>query len=258
MTKFDLLSAPKIWVQTGHEKSAQFVFTLTRRIRPFMLAMTGGCAYMSDTDGRNLVIIEEALKDYRGFTINAATEMRNLESPEMVVPSINDVFPNIKASCPETVMLGIAVKQSTMKMSPWGIVVSDSTQDKTFTIIPSNTKLDAILLCQPGVDTTSPWETEWKERTDLVGTLVNSGWGAALIVYNGGKITEAEVRCWASHGKTNPKSWPVLLIRGSGRVADKFANDEAFLTEHPSVHVAELDAVSIRSKLQAIGAIEKP
>lgn len=256
MNKFDIDSAPKIWVQTGHEKSAQFVFNLTRRVRSFMLAMTGGCGYMSAQDGQNLKIIEEALKGYKGFTINAATQMRSLDDPETIVPSINDVFPNIKPFCPESVMLGIAIKQTTMRMSKWGVVVSDSTQNRTFTVIPCNTQLDAILLYQPGVDTSSPWETEWKERTDLVGTLVSSGWKSLLLVYNGGKITESEVRCWAKHGKSNPDSWPVVLIRGSGRIADTFADDTAFLDEHPSVHVADLEIHSIRSTLHNLGAFE--
>ena len=93
-----------------------------------------------------------------------------------------------------------------------------------------------------------------KECVNICDALRNLQWQGLLTVYNGGPVAERDIQRWAALGKTDP-FWRVLLIKGSGRKADEYANDQEFLHEHPSVHVCDNTVEDMRRKLLELGAI---
>jgi len=109
------------------------------------------------------------------------------------------------------------------------------------------------MLIQKTVDqvSESPWWDEAKERYGICRSFVETGHPAMLLAYNGGGITEKEIDLYAEAGL------PVLLIRGSGRAADKVLANERFMASFPNVQAADNDVESIRSKLVEMGFLRQ-
>ena len=69
--------------------------------------------------------------------------------------------------------------------------------------------------------------------------------------YKGGSVTEKEIV------KTAQLGWPILLINGSGRKTEEYANNTEFLHKFPNVHVAENTAKSLKEKLFVLEALKR-
>jgi len=252
--------APPVWIQTGQERSQYFGFMFTRIGDPFALALTGGCGYMSPEDAWKRAILKTVFRGFAGTALFGGTRMLYRNDPSVIVPGITEVFPAIRDYCPKAKLLGIAAKSQTFKASPYGLVISDNPNDDYFTVI--HPEQDGMVILQPGVDAVSksPWDDEWKERCNIVAELQKGGWGSGLVVFNGGSITEKELLCWAENGRRELEAfgqtaWNVILVNGSGRKADEYANNAVFLQANGSVHVVEMSVESIRGKLVQIGAL---
>ena len=82
------------------------------------------------------------------------------------------------------------------------------------------------------------WDDEFKECIRFCDELHKLEWSSLMVVYNGGGTVRKEIQHWAALGKKEPGRWNVLLIKGSGRVADEFANDEV-IQSALGAHVCE-------------------
>lgn len=257
--------SPSLFIQSGADKSQMFGLNFARDVRHFVLRGTGGCGLMSESDAvglRNLRLALSGRSDdgteherFSGYCLFGGTRMLRKDDPTSIVPGITEVFPAIAAHCPDAALLGVIVKAGHLKYTPFGIVVHDEPANEFITIVHP-TQTSSVIL-QPSSDSLASWDDEWKECVRICDSLRQAHWRGLLLVYNGGGVTGREVRTWAKLGETDP-FWQVLIVKGSGRVSDEFANDEDFLAEHKgTVHVCENNVDDMRAKLSMLGAITK-
>jgi hypothetical protein len=262
-------NAPSLYIQTGDDKSQMFGMNFARNIqRHFVMRLTGGCGLMNESDAVGLANLQAALSGqnvgessgdaqashprFAGFCLFGGTRMVSKTDPSVIVPGITEVPPAISAHCPDAATLGVIAKVGHLRYTSNGIVVSSSEADPYATIVhPTQT---SVVLLQPSADSFASWDDEAKECITICDALRDMQWQGLLTVYNGGGVTEREILRWAKLGKLNP-FWRVLLIKGSGRKADEYANDQEFLEEHPTVHVCENTVEDMRRKLFELGAI---
>jgi hypothetical protein len=257
--RINLSDYPTLFYQSGLEYSQLFIMNFLSSCRHFVMRLTGGCE-MSDEDAAGLTCLEEALSGhspdsvepyFTGFGIYGGTRYKEMTDPENFIPGITEVFPKIAHQLPEAILLGIVGKTNPrQRYTPWGIVIDENEVKGRFTVIHPTAK--SLLVLQPSVDRGAPWDSEYLESYRISDELYQAGWDSLLVVYNGGGIVEKEICLWAERGKK------VLIVRGSGRKADEYANNQSFLAEHPNVHVAEKDTASIRAKLLELGALTYP
>ncbi len=256
-----LHASPTLFVQSDGQSCELFFANFFRNTRHFVLRGTGGCGNMKPEFHSGIERFREALagdpKDpksprFSGFCLFGGTRMIRKDNPEVVVPGITEAFPPLVDSCPGARVLGVVVKAGHLKTTAHGIVVSVGDEDPYATIIhPSQ---HSVLLLQPTVDKKADWDAEWKRCIEICQSHAANNWDGLLTVYNGGGVTERELLCWAENGLTNP-FYRIMLVRGSGGAADKYALNEAFLKAHPHVHVCDNTVESMRSKLLELGAI---
>lgn len=266
MKKSFLEDAPTLFIQTGKEQSALFALNFARDVRHFVVRLTGGCGLMTREDAIGLKNLENALKGhspdgrpqprFAGFGLFGGTRMVSKFNAKVIVPGITEIFPAIVKDCPEAAFLGVIAKVGQLKYSKYGVVVSAESGNDWVTIM--HPEQHSIVLLQPSADKSASWDDEFKECLNLVAELHKLDWQSLLLVYNGGGVTEREINAWAKLGDMDPDRWKVLIVNGSGRIADKYANDKEFLAAHPTVHVCENDEESMRQKLFELGAIIMP
>lgn len=202
--------------------------------------------------GRDLKDGKQRHKRFSGLGLFGGTRMIRRDNPKVIVPGITEVFPAIEPWCTNSVFCGVLAKTSHLKISPHGIVMQNVPADPWVTIIHPNQT--SCVLLQPSADTTATWDDEFKECVRIVDSLKDSQWKSLLVAYNGGGVTEREIRTWAKLGKQNP-FWQVLIVQGSGRKSDELAADKEFLAEHPTVHVCKNNVDDMREKLEDLGAL---
>lgn len=256
---------PSLFIQTGEDKSQLFGLNFARDCRHFVMRGTGGCGLMSESDAvgmRNLRLALSGQSDdgstherFSGYCLFGGTRMVRKDDPTFIVPGITEVFPAISKYCTDSALLGVIVKAGHLRYTPYGLVVHDEPDNDYITIVHP-TQTSSVIL-QPSSDSTASWDDEWKECVRICDSLRQANWKGLLLAYNGGGVTDREVRTWAKLGKTDP-FWQVLLVKGSGRKCDELAGDEEFLAEHPTVHVCENNVESMRQKLLELGALVAP
>jgi hypothetical protein len=262
--------APSLYIQTGEDKSQMFGMNFARNIQKrFVMRLTGGCGLMNQSDAEGLANLQIALsgqdsigadgvgsKDqhprFGGFCLFGGTRMVAKADPSVIVPGVTEIPPAISSHCPDAAMLGVIAKVGHLRYTPQGIVVANKDSDPYATIVhPTQT---SVVLLQPSADSFASWDDEAKECINICDALRDLQWQGLLTVYNGGGVTEREILRWAKLGQRDP-FWRVLLINGSGRKADEYANDREFLSEHPTVHVCENTVEDMRRKFLELGAI---
>ncbi len=256
-------NAPTLYIQTGKEQSALFAMNFARDVRHFVLRITGGCGLMSPEDALGLANLENALKGgsreesplprFSGFGLFGGTRMLSKSDPSQVVPGVTEVLPAITGNCPGAVFLGVIAKVGQLKYTSLGVVIHDEPDAQYFTII--HPTQHSIVLLQPTPDARASWEDEFRECIRFCHELRMLDWQSLLLVYNGGGVVEKEILAWAKLGRLDPDKWKVLLVNGSGRKADEYANNKKFLSHHPTVHVCQNTEQSIREKLTELGAL---
>jgi hypothetical protein len=261
-------NAPTLYIQTGADKSQLFGINFARNVKNrFALRITGGCGLMSPQDAIGMSNMREALSglserndgikhpQFSGFCLFGGTRMLNRYDPSVIVPGVTEIPPYLSEVCPDVITLGILAKVGHLRYTPNGTVISDEPDSEYVTII--HPTQSSVVLLQPSSDICASWDDEFKESIRICDALRPLNWKGLLFVYNGGGVTEREIKSWAKLGQTDP-FWQVLLVRGSGRKADEYANDKEFLEENPTVHVCENTVEDMRCKLSELGAISMP
>lgn len=253
-----LKASPTLFVQSDGESCEQFFANFFANARHFVLRATGGCGNMTPEYYPGIDRLREALTGgenlprFKGFCMFGGTRMILRDDPTTVVPGITEAFPPLVAANPDARVLGVVVKAGKLKNTPHGLVVSEEAGKPFVTIIHPHQH--STLLLQPTVDRQADWNLEWKRCLEIIQSQAQLRWQGLLTVYNGGGVTANELNAWAELGLHDP-FYRVLLVRGSGGTADKYATNEDFLAAHPHVHVCDNTVESMREKLLELGAI---
>ncbi len=275
---------------TFYLEDEQFAFNFARDARHYFLRMTGGCGLMQPEHAVGMDNLAKALGGekagdpyFDGFGVMGATRMHKLSDPTQIVPGITEVLPAIHHKVKRAAILGIVAMTSDLRYGTddTGILLEVNEANDFYTVV--HPALKSVLMVKPSPESLSEevlrllakvpnakdvdppfdpkkalWRAEYRQCLKFCADLMKlPDWRSLLVVYNGGGITEEEILIWAALGKVDSR-WQVLLIKGSGRKADEYANNASWLEEHPTVQVAENSVKSIRSKLLELGAIRHP
>ncbi len=242
---------PLYYKQVG-EAATKVELRLTQAKSKFVVRVTGGCGYMDTADGCGLVdLFQLAFYGFTGALIGGGTRIVSTNDPKQIHQSIGEVGPAIRELCPGSIVLGVVPRPFNQEvvLTDYGLVVSHSDEWNQDTII--HPLQDECLIVQHSADDGVKWEAEYQECLEIIHRLREfAAFRSLLICYNGGMVTEKEILATAGRG------WPVILIAGSGRMADKYAQDKSFLEKYPNVTIVSNDPVTLRQALIAHGAIE--
>lgn len=238
---------PALYVKSRGERPATAMLRLTAAAERVVVRLTGGCGLMAAKDAAPMQsLVSTAFTGFRGGLLFGGTRML-LREDNSVLPGITELAPRIRDDNPGCVAMGVVPRTGGLSVTPAGLVIDDGNAPWRTIVHPHQ---DVCLMVQDGVDEGSMWDSEWQECLRIIGDLRQvAGWASVLFVWNGGKATERELLAHAERG------WPVLLVTGSGRTADFYAADKAFLAKYPSVRVAAAEAQAIRAVLHNLGAV---
>lgn len=256
--------AASLFIRNSGESCSKFLGNfLDLSVRPYVLRLTGGCLVEPEYVA-GLVALERALTGgkkrisklprFAGFCLFGGTRMVKKDDPLAVIEGITEVVPRINKYCPHAQSLGIIAKVGDLRHSRFGVIVSPPSNEEDPHVTLVHPDQHSVLIVQPSADSFASWTDEMRECIDIIDHLRSGHWQGLLVAYNGGSVVAQEIEAWAQLGLSNP-FWRVLLVKGSGRSTDKYANDQKFLKEHPNVHVCDNNENSMRRALIQLGAI---
>lgn len=239
---------PSLVIKSKGESTTRLALRLTRAKTKVVIRLTGGCGKMSVEDAEDLYrLYRDALAGFNGAMLFGGTRMLMRDDPSVIVPGITEIPSFCAGACPDMLTLGVIPRTQDLSVCELGMLVSSEPGNRYVTIV--HPKIELGLLVQRSAEEAEDWDAEFKECLDLVRDLRDfAGFQSILISYNGGTVTEREILATAKRG------WPVILVNGSGRKTEEYANDAAFLKEYPNVKVCERDAQSLRDLLIFFGA----
>ena len=240
---------PSLYIQNKGEKSVKIALRLTSAPSRVVMRITGGCANMSSSDATGMYnLFTKATKGFDGGILIGGTRMISKEN-DAILDSVTEIPTRMRAHCPNAVVLGVIPRTADLRLVPGlGLVVSEDPSGLFATIVHPDQ--NACLLVQQSVDTGVEWEAEYRACIEITESLREfANWQSVLLSYNGGSVTKKEIFETAGRG------WPVVLIKGSGRVTDELAGDDDFLKEHKNVVVADKTPESLRDVLVGLGAL---
>ena len=240
---------PSLFIQTRGEDSFKVALQLTTAASRFVVRLTGGCGYMREADAGGMYdLFTGAFAGYLGALLFGGTRMVRKDDHSVVVPGITEVAPLIGQHCPGSMVMGVIPRTQDLKVSEAGLIVHQEPDNDFLTVIHPDQQVCVVV--QKSADQEVPWEAEYLECLRIMHNLrEHAKFASLLISYNGGSVTEKEILATAKLG------WPVLLINGSGRISDQYANDQDFLEQYPNVAVAWKDVASFREQLLCVGAL---
>jgi len=226
-----------------------------------IVRITGGCANMAEADAAAMgELFRKAFRGFGGALLIGGTRMVSIASPRIIIPGITEVGPLIRQDNPSSVLLGIIpfAESVSWDFATGALVVERSRltdphgTDDGMRILVQSYMDGVVVLGQHLPDLPSIWHDEAYFCARITEPLRrHANWSSALVVYNGGNTTEYEARLIAE------QHWPVILVRGSGRAADKLAQDEQFLREYRDcVTVCSLTPSSLKRALVKAKVLE--
>ncbi len=188
---------------------------------PFAVGLTGGAGFMGREHGDSLKILWDAFHGFEGAVLAGNGTVLRRSTGE-VLPSITEGLAAISQVSSRATLVGMAPEHS-------GEIISDEPE------------YDRITLRNNSAVSTAHFQGDWRaegtHRIEVLSSLANRGWRTLQISYNGGRLTNLEVRRAAMAGV------PVFLVAGSGRVTDELSSNAVFLRRHPNVRVVEVTEI---------------
>jgi hypothetical protein len=250
---FDSRIIPRLFVKSRGEQTTKLSLMLTKAPRQCAVRLTGGCGSMSAEDSQGLYeLFSQAMTGFDGALIFGGTRMVLRSDRDTIVPGITEIPSRLRQHCPNMVVLGIIPKTEDLLLDmDRGLIISSEPDRPYVTVV--HPEQDVVLVVQTTPDDQEMWDAEYQESLRITEDLRRyANWDSVTVSYNGGSVTRREIIATAERG------WPVVLIRGSGRVTDEFASDKEFLTLHrANVAVAEKDFADFRQKLSFFGAMPR-
>jgi hypothetical protein len=231
----------KLFVKTVREHSSLIPLLAARCRDKMLVRISGGCGSMSAEQEAHLMSFATAFTGKRVTLIGGGTRM--LYKHDLSIrPGVTELLPAIKAVAPHSQTIGIVpriedelidgklVRGHEMGFLPDGRIYFDNgVDDYVTTFMHQN---DISLLIQKDVDTGARWEDEYvmamKTMADVHTALDHR---LLYFFYNGGGVSTKEMLHVAELG------WEIVLVKGSGRMCDAYAENADFLMQHPNVHV---------------------
>lgn len=229
---------------------AAFALMGTRAEQKVAIRLAGGCKGMNGDDKTNMIdFFRTALEGFRGLIWSGGT--RAVRDGEVDI-MVTDVPGVIAADNPGCVALGTTPRTDMLRLQGESRLVLDEWGQFL------NPTMSGILVVQNGPD----GQMEWDGDVDTYFRLMENwrqyaGFSAiGLIAWNGGEVTRDEIY------RAAKKGWPVILIRGSGRVTDEIITgienrDPAIidaLGKDPKIAVVDHDdPIALTDKLIAGG-----
>ena len=249
-----------LW-RSASERAEALIFQLAQRgIPQQMIRWTGWCANIAE-HSQQIPIIVEAFKGIKGFHFSGGTEMRDINSGQ-IKTTVCDIPAKIKGFDHDNVLIGIIpkVSENPTYLRELGIVLRVNPKAGTFTTINEHQNIGIVL--QPDVNGKYEWIDEARECRRINANLLSKGWNNTLAVFGGSlesdpdKLSRVEQELlWWTEDKLKMPGWNIniILFKGSGGVADKYASDSEWLKDKPFIKVVDLNTSSIRSTLKNIG-----
>ncbi len=252
----------------GNELSMdQMVKILDYARDPSLVRITGGCGLMEASHWKGMLrLFRDSFAGFGGAILVGGTRMlveENGQPTSTIKPGITEIPMVLRRACPDAVIGGLVLgterynvgeKTVLFDRQPWSLGQRYAEQNKFTTIL--NPEIEYFMYVDhanlPG---NRKWDAEYQDAISIAKTMCTSErpglrkFDPLLVVYNGGGTTEREVRAWCD------LKWPVMLIEGSGRIADTLAHDASFLAENKNVFTVDRDAELINLMLQARGII---
>ena len=249
MDSIKMRSIPSLYIQQGREQSTKIALSLTRAKTKIAVRVTGGCGNMEAKNANGMLeLFSKSFKNFEGVFLFGGTRMIMRHNHETILPGITETAALIKIISPTAIILGVVPRSQELKVSDFGMIVSDQKENDFVTIIHPDQ--DICLLVQQSIDQTASWEAEYEACMDITENLREfAGWKSLLVSYNGGTVTAKEIEATAK------RNWPVLLISGSGRKTDEYASDKDFLKRFSNVYVCQNHSDSLRRHLTQLGAV---
>ena len=235
--------------RSGMESAENLAMEFAKRGLPkIAYRWTGGCGGMSPEHAKMLKILEDACVPLAGYHIFGGTEMRSTLDLS-VVPGITDVPVAIRRRNPFCNLVGIVPKIEEMfKICPFLGLIIDVAKDYITRVQPD---VNMAVVLQPNADDCFEWDDEYKEAIRLIEKLVKRGWDTLNISFNGGGVTAEEIEYWGRLGQRNEK-FRVLLVDGSGRKTEEFANNAEWLAKYPTVHTVACTPEALDAKFREL------
>ncbi len=251
------------------ERSEKLIFEFAQRGVPEqVIRWTGWSARIGEFQEK-LPEVLNAFVGVKGFHMFGGTQVHDLETGK-VRATICDLPLALKRNDQDLILIGIIPKVdlSTRYVQDIGLLLevkdhsSPELKDGHFTRI--NPDLNIGILMQPDTNGKFTWLDEARESLRLCANLAQKSWKTNLVVFGGTVSTQAfslwtveqEVVDWSIAARKDEKDQTrIILIKGSGGVADKFANDAKWLSENPCAVVVDLDQKSIRDAINKLGLV---
>jgi hypothetical protein len=232
------------------DRAAKVALRLGSAAGRAVVRLTGGCGGMAEEFSRVMdSSLVPAFDGFRGTLLFGGTRMVSTKDFRTVVPGITEVPPRIAARNEGIVMIGIAPRVGETIIVP-GLGHVLYVEDDYVTIVHPDQF--AFVLLQKSADEGEPWGAEYKRCIVLINDMRNVVQFRSLhVVYGGGEYTEMEIQAVAALG------WPLLLIEGSGGVADSYARDQTFRGQHPCVYSCPNNAQDIRTSLTTLQILQE-
>lgn len=200
-----------------------------------IVRITGGCGFMNSAEEERMMSFAQAFDDYKGVVIGGGTRMIMKDDLSKIRPGVTELLPAIKKISPAAITVGLVpkVEGNSMGFLPDGRIAFDSSDKADYYTIMAHEN-DVSILVQKSVDKGIKWEDEYRACIHTMHILkTEKQYRTLTFFYNGGMISEMELLDTVKLG------WPVVLVRNSGRMCDKFCNDSLFLIEHPNVFIVD-------------------
>ena len=247
------------------ERAESLIFEFAQRGVPQQIIRWTGWSGNIGEYGPKLEAVVKGFEGVKGFHMFGGTQVRDLDTGT-VKPTVCDIPVALKKADRDLILIGVIpkVSEEPIYKEGLGLVLRVNEKDNHFTTVNDDQNIGIVL--QPDVNGRYEWIDEIKESRRQCSRLMEKNWKGTLVVF-GGTVTpeqdlklrnvEQELVWWAKDAKEHP-DWDlnIVLIRGSGGVADKYANNPEWLRENPAVKVFDADAAAIAEGLSQLSGME--
>ena len=175
------------------------------------IRLAGGCSNMSQAERDGMLgFFASGLAGFSGLLSSGGT--REVSPDGMLIPMVTDVPPLLAAQSPGKVLTISSVPRTgDLRLVGESRLVLSADH----TLLP-NPGVHMIIVVQSETGFPLEWDGDLDTYFKLFHSLVVDGlWKFGMVVYNGGGVTKKEAE------RAMMLGWPVILVEGSGRMADE-------------------------------------
>lgn len=246
------------------DRAESLIFEFAQRGVPKQVFRWTGWAGSIGEHGSQLSEMVRAFSGVKGFHMFGGTQIRSLDDGS-VIPMVSDIPVKLKQNDHDLILVGIIpkVSEEPLYREGLGIVLGVDEKNNRFTTINDDQNIGIVL--QPDVNGHYGWIDEIIESRRQCSRLMDKKWSGNLVVFGGTTTAEGDLKLrnveqelvWWAKDAQDHSEWDIniILIRGSGGVADKYASNAEWLAANPRVKVFDASAEAIRSGIAGLNNI---